>query len=88
MFSARAKAAFCREQVLPIQEQVVRQTQLQFNGMLVGVFQLLQAKRDEIDAAREYVLAVRDYWVGRAELERAVGGRLPAAATTRATSAP
>ena len=67
--------------------------QLQYNGMFVGVFQLLQARRDQIDAAREYIEALRDYWTARANLERAVGGRLPApvpgvsiSATTQANS--
>lgn len=42
--------------------------------MLAGVFQLLQAKQDEINTHREYVEAQRDYWIARAELENALGG--------------
>ena len=34
-------------------------------------------KRDEIAAGQEYIAALRDYWTARAELERALGGRLP-----------
>jgi outer membrane protein TolC len=29
-----------------------------------------------VNAGREYVEALRDYWVARAELEKAVGGSL------------
>jgi cobalt-zinc-cadmium efflux system outer membrane protein len=77
MFSARTKALFYHDQILPLQNQVVDQTQLEYNGMLVGVFQLLEAKRDQIEAGREYIQALRDYWIDRSDLERAVGGRLP-----------
>ena len=37
---------------------------------------LLRAKQDEVNAGREYIEALRDYWVARAELEKAVGGSL------------
>ena len=50
--------------------------------MLLGVFELLEAKQNEIDAGRAYVAALTDYWTARAELERAVGGRLPTPGST------
>jgi cobalt-zinc-cadmium efflux system outer membrane protein len=80
--NARAKALLYRDQVLPIERDLMKQTQLHYNGMFIGVFQLLQAKRDEIDAAREYIQALRDYWIARADLEKSLGGRLPTAAPT------
>jgi cobalt-zinc-cadmium efflux system outer membrane protein len=45
--------------------------------MFIGVFQLLAARQQEIDAGREYIEALRGYWTARAQLERAVGGQLP-----------
>ncbi|HEY8749451.1 MAG TPA: TolC family protein [Tepidisphaeraceae bacterium] len=90
--NARAKAALYRDQVLPLQHRLVEQTQLHFNGMFVGVFQLLEARRAEISAGSEYIAALRDYWTARAELERATGGgALPQgspAATQSATTHP
>ena len=56
--------------------------------MLVGIFQLLQAKQGEIEAGRAYVEALRDYWMARAELEKAVGGRLSRAAATTQPATP
>ena len=44
--------------------------------MFVGVFDLLQAKQSEINAGREYVKTLQDYWIARTRLERDVGGRL------------
>jgi outer membrane protein, heavy metal efflux system len=55
--------------------------------MLLGVYQLLQAKQSEFATYREYIEALRDYWIARSDLERAVGARLgPGAAKTSAPS--
>jgi len=44
--------------------------------MLTGAFELFEARRDALDAERGLIEATRDYWITRAELERAVGGDL------------
>ena len=44
--------------------------------MLMGAYELLLAKQSEIGAYRDDIDAVRDYWIARSDLERAVGGRL------------
>jgi cobalt-zinc-cadmium efflux system outer membrane protein len=77
MTAAHDRAAYYQEFVIPLRHRILEETQLQYNGMFVGVFVLLQAKQEEINAGAHYVEAVRDYWVARAELEQAVGGRLP-----------
>lgn len=66
-----------RTALIPQREAVVGRTQEEQNYMLVGVFELLQAKREELDAYQEYLEAVRDFWLARVELRRAVGGPLP-----------
>ena len=38
----------------------------------------MYCKQAQVEAYRGYVMALRDYWAARAELERAVGGRLSA----------
>ncbi len=65
-----------RRVVLPLREKVVEQSQLQYNAMQLGLFPLLTARREQVEAYRGYIVAVRDYWMARAELERLVGGRL------------
>jgi len=74
---ARNKAMLYHDEVLPAQKDVFQQTQLEYNGMYTGVFQLLAARRDQVDAASELIASLRDYWMARADLQRAVGGRLP-----------
>ncbi|MGE0388140.1 MAG: TolC family protein [Gammaproteobacteria bacterium] len=66
-----------REALIPARERVVALAQAHQNYMVIGQFELLVAKRDEIEAYRDYVDAVREYWVARADLTRAVGGKLP-----------
>lgn len=74
---ARQQALYARDVVLPLRMRLSELTQLHYNGMFVGVFQLLDAKRREIDAARDYVTALRDHWLARAALDQIEAGRLP-----------
>ena len=85
LLAARDLAEDYSRVIVPLRHQIVRQNQLQFNAMQIGVFELLQSKQAEIDAGREYVEALKGYWLAQVELERAVGGRLPA---TRLTTQP
>jgi cobalt-zinc-cadmium efflux system outer membrane protein len=75
--SAREIAEAYRTAVLPQRERLVTSTQEEHNYMLVGVFDLLQARRAELDAYQSYVEAVRDYWIALAALRKSVGGALP-----------
>lgn len=64
-----------RQVVLALRERIVQQTQLQYNAMQVGVFQLLLAKQQQIDTAQRYVETLRDYWLVRTEVEQLLRGR-------------
>lgn len=64
--------------VVPLRENIVRFSQEQYDAMLLGVYQLIAAKQSEFAAYREYIEALRDYWIARSDLERAVGGRIGA----------
>jgi cobalt-zinc-cadmium efflux system outer membrane protein len=62
--------------LLPQRKRILAETLLQYNAMQVSNFGLLQAKSAEIEAQRAAVEALREYWVARAELEKAAGGSL------------
>jgi cobalt-zinc-cadmium efflux system outer membrane protein len=66
-----------RTALVPRREAIVARTQERVNFMLQGVFELITARQQEYDAYQEYLEAVRDYWIVRAELRGIVGGRLP-----------
>jgi cobalt-zinc-cadmium efflux system outer membrane protein len=71
-----ARAHFITEKVLPLRSTVVRESMLHFNAMLIGPFQLLDAKRDEIESAGQYIDALMRYWLHRASLDQLLCGRL------------
>ncbi len=66
-----------RNSLIPQRETVLARSQQEQNFMLIGVFELIQAKAKEYDAYQGYLEAVRDYWQARVELTRSVGERLP-----------
>jgi len=76
LMAARMTVDYYARTLVPLRERIVALSQEQYNAMLLGVYQLLQAKQNEINSYREYIEAVRDYWIARADLERAIGTRL------------
>jgi outer membrane protein, heavy metal efflux system len=71
---ARARMAYLRDVVIPRRERILKLTQLEYNAMLRGVFQLLEARQNLSQAQREEVVATRDYWVARTDLDTALLG--------------
>jgi cobalt-zinc-cadmium efflux system outer membrane protein len=76
LLATRATAERYRTSVLPIRHAIVEQTQAENNAMLVGTFDVLRAKQDEIEAGASYVTALRDYWLARAEFDQVMNGRM------------
>ena len=74
--ASRRLADQYRERLIPLRRQAVVLSQQFYNFMLQGAFELIAAKQAEITSYRDYVAAVRDYWIAWANLERAVGTRL------------
>lgn len=71
--------------LLPLQQSIVDETLKFYNGMLIGVYDLLLASQSQVHTARQYIAANRDFWLAWTELERTVGGRI---ALTEAQTAP
>lgn len=76
LLAAREAAEFSQKHLLPLRREILRDTQLQYNAMQKGNFELLTAKEREQNSEQTNVEALRDYWLARVALERAVGGRL------------
>ncbi|WP_373991901.1 TolC family protein [Duganella sp. BuS-21] len=66
-----------RDSVVPLRKQISDQTLLRYNGMLMSVFELLSDAREQATAVSGYIAALKDYWIAQANLEAALGGRLP-----------
>jgi len=90
----RLEAAFAavnhyRDALLPLQQTVVQETLKLYNGMLVGVYELLLAQQVQVQTAKQYVEANKEFWLAWVELERAVGGSVQAPqANPQATGQP
>ncbi len=67
---------YYQKTVLPLDLRIVNQSQLEFNAMQKNNFDLFLTKQQELESEKDYVGAWRDYWIARAELEQAVGGKL------------
>jgi outer membrane protein, heavy metal efflux system len=77
MEGARDRALYYRDILLPLHERIVNETQLQYNAMQLGPFELLRAKEQQIETGVAYIEALRDYWLGRGDLGQILSGRLP-----------
>ncbi len=75
--AGRELADYYRKVVLPQRLEILDLTLLHYNSMLKGAYDLLSAKQNQVAAERAFVQAWRDYWIARARLERALGGRFP-----------
>jgi cobalt-zinc-cadmium efflux system outer membrane protein len=74
-------AAYYRDELIPERKRVLDLTLTSYNSMLKGPYDLLLARQNELAAERGYIEALRDYWIARADIERAVGGRLTSVRT-------
>ena len=74
LLEARARAEYLRDVVVPRRERILALTQLEYNAMLRGPYDVLDARRELADSERERVLALRDYWAARTGLEAVISG--------------
>jgi cobalt-zinc-cadmium efflux system outer membrane protein len=79
---ARDRALYYRDILLPLHERIVNETQVQYNAMQIGPFQLLRAREQQIETAVGYVNALRDYWLARGDVVLILSGRLSNPGTT------
>jgi len=70
-------AKYQKDVVVPLSDAVLGETQKEYNGMLMGVYELIDDTRGQIEAGKDYVESIRDFWIAQAELSQAVGGTLP-----------
>jgi len=68
------RALYYRDILLPLHDRIVNETQLQYNAMQLGPFQLLRAREQQIQTAVTYIEALRDYWFARADLGQLLSG--------------
>ncbi|MGE3289824.1 MAG: hypothetical protein AB7I59_14885 [Geminicoccaceae bacterium] len=87
MLTAYDIAKFQRDTVVPLTEVALAELQRNYNAMLLDVYELLDATREQIEAGKEYVTSLADFWIAHAELTELMGGALPPAAPATTAAA-
>jgi outer membrane protein TolC len=86
--SAWTQARDMQQTVLPLAQTVLDESQLRYNGMLIGTFQLVAAAQTQVQAVRAAIAAQRDYWLADAVWQAArLGVDLGVTAAADAASA-
>jgi outer membrane protein TolC len=80
-----------RDERVPLAQRIADEQLLRYNGMLIGVFELLADARAQVAAVNAAIVALRDFWLAQADLDQALVGKgapmSPAAATAVAPAA-
>lgn len=76
LFNMRRIALHYQNVIIPLRSKNTQLSQLQYNAMQIGVFRLLQAKEQEIEAGRNYLEALYNYWVARNGVKLLLQGRI------------
>lgn len=76
-----------RDEVVPLNKRISDENMLRYNGMLIGVFDLLADARTQIGSVNSYIETLRDFWIARGDLEMAMIGKPSLNASARATIA-
>ncbi|NML59836.1 TolC family protein [Massilia sp. RP-1-19] len=73
-----------RDEVVPLRKKISDEMLLRYNGMLIGVFELLADARAQINSVNTSIEAQRDYWIAETDLQAAINGTGGAAMQMRA----
>ncbi len=73
--SAYDIARHYRDEIVPLRKQIAEENLLRYNGMLIGVFELLADARAQIASVNNAIDALRDFWIAQADLDMALIGK-------------
>ena len=73
--SAYDLARHYRSEVVPLRQNITEESVLQYNGMLIGVFELLAAARAQSASVVQAIEAERDFWRAEAALKASLLGQ-------------
>ena len=86
--AAWALARRQRDELLPLRERIAEENLLRYNGMLIGVFELLADARGQIAGVNAAIEAQRDFWLADADLQMALVGATALEAAPAASLGP
>lgn len=65
-----------RFRIIPLQKEISSSSEELYNVMGLGIDRLIDNKRLELEANRNYFDILKDYWIARVQLDKALGGYL------------
>jgi outer membrane protein TolC len=77
-----------RDEIVPLNKRIADENLLRYNGMLIGVFDLLADTRMQIASVNSSIESLRDFWIAYSDLEMAFIGRPSIATESRAAASP
>jgi len=77
-----------RDEIVPLKKRISDEVLLQYNGMLIGVFDLLADARSQIDSVNGSIQAQRDFWIAKADLDMALSGKAALTSPDASTAMP
>ncbi|NPC55612.1 TolC family protein [Caenimonas soli] len=80
--SAYDLAKHYRDEIVPLRKTMSDENVLRYNGMLIGVFELLADTRDQIASVMASINAQQQFWLADASMSAAVIGKPLAGAVT------
>ena len=75
-----------RDEVVPLRKTISEENVLRYNGMLIGVFELLADSRDQVRSVMEAIAAEQQFWLADAAMQASMMGK-PTMATVGAVAA-
>ncbi|GCL63697.1 TolC family protein [Pseudaquabacterium pictum] len=64
-----------RDEIVPLNQRIAEENVLRYNGMFIGVFELLADARTQITSVNASIEALRDFWIAQADLDMALIGK-------------
>jgi outer membrane protein TolC len=80
-------AVHYRDEIMPLKKKISDENLLRYNGMFIGVFDLLADARAQIFSVNSAIEATRDFWLAQADLEMSLIGKPTMNAPTSDTMA-
>lgn len=85
--TAYDQAKHYRDEIVPLRKKISDEVLLRYNGMLMGVFEVLADARAQVNSVNSAIEAQRDYWIAETNLQSAINGSGGAATMMTTNSA-
>ena len=77
-----------RDEILPLRKAISEENVLRYNGMLLGIFELLADSRDQVSSVIAAIAAEQQFWLADAALQASIVGRPTAVSMASMPSMP